>query len=86
MEILKNLYVVLSYEDGWYHFYIYGDNKPNTDECIKSNYTVYKNANIELMDGFLEITGYEYIKNGEERDTEVERHSIYSGNFKIHIK
>ena len=86
MEIFKNSYVVLSYEDGWYHFYIYEDNKPNTDECIKSNYTVYKNANIELMDGFLEITGYEYIKNGEERDTEVERHSIYSGNFKIHIK
>ena len=86
MEILKNLYVVLSYEDGWYHFYIYGDNKPNIDECIKSNYTVYKNANIELIDGLLEITGYEYIKNGEERDTQVERHSIYSGNFKIHIK
>ena len=86
MEIVKNSYVVLSYEDGWYHFYIYGDNKPNIDECIKSNYTVYKNANIELMDGFLEITGYEYIKNGEERDTEVERHLIYSGNFKIHIK
>lgn len=86
MKILKNSYVVLSYEDGWYHFYIHGDNKPNTDECIKSVYTVLKNSDIELMDGFLEITGYEYIKNGEERDTEVERHSIYSGNFKIHIK
>lgn len=86
MEIVRNSYVVLSYEDGWYHFYIHGYNEPNTDECIKSNYTVLKNSNIELTDGFLEITGYEYIKNGEERDTEVKRHSIYSGNFKIHIK
>lgn len=86
MEIVKNSYVVLSYEDGWYHFYIYGDNKPNTDECIKSVYTVYKNANIKYNNGLLEVIGDEYIKNGEERDTEVERHSIYSGNFKIHIK
>lgn len=86
MKIIKNSYVVLSYEDGWYHFYIYGDNKPNTDECIKSVYTVYKNANIKYNNGLLEVIGDEYIKNGEERDTEVERHSIYSGNFKIHIK
>ena len=86
MEILKNSYIVLSYEDGWYYFYIYGDNKPNTDECIKSVYTVYKNANIKYNNGLLEVIGDEYIKNGEERDTEVERHSIYSGNFKIHIK
>lgn len=86
MQIVKDSYVVLSYEDGWYHFYIHGDNKPNTDECIKSNYTVLKNADIYIIDGLLEITGYEYIKNGEERDIEVERHSIYSGNFKIHMK
>lgn len=86
MQIVKDSYVVLSYEDGWYHFYIHRDNKPNTDECIKSNYTVLKNADIYIIDGLLEITGYEYIKNGEERDIEVERHSIYSGNFKIHMK
>lgn len=86
MQMVKDSYVVLSYEDGWYHFYIHGDNKLNTDECIKSNYTVLKNADIYIIDGLLEITGYEYIKNGEERDIEVERHSIYSGNFKIHMK
>lgn len=86
MQIVKDSYVVLSYEDGWYHFYIHGDNKPNTDECIKSNYTVLKNADIYIIDGLLEIVGNEYIKNGEERDIEVERHSIYSGNFKIHMK
>ena len=60
MGMIKNSYVVLSDEDGWYHFYIHGDSKPNTDECIKSKYTALKNSDIELMDGFIEITGYEY--------------------------
>ena len=86
MQIVKDSYVVLSYEDGWYHFYIHENNKPNTDECIKSNYTILKNADIYISDGWLEVLGNEYIKNGEERDSEVQRHLIYSGNFKIHLK
>lgn len=85
-EIINDSYIVLTYENGWYHFYIHGNNKPNTDECIKSKYTVYKNSNIKYNDGILEVTGYEYIKNGIVRDSEVRRFSYYSGNFKIHVE
>ena len=34
MGMIKNSYVVLSYEDGWYHFYMHGDNNLLVKECL----------------------------------------------------
>ena len=78
---MKSKFVVKTYENGWYHFYLFSEKPLEVD----NGESLYEDASFKVGEYGLEFSGNELIKNGEIRDTAKFRHTIFGSNYVIHI-
>ena len=78
---MKSKFVVKTYENGWYHFYLFNEKPLEVD----NGESLYEDVSFKVDEYGLEFSGNELVKNGEVRDTAKFRHTIFGSNYVIHI-